>query len=106
MDEVLGFKYYGGLEDMRARNHDKRNGVWLKIHKNGFNSNALKGSDVLDSLLCYGWITSKAKKGTNEYALWWICPRRRKSMWPEVNRNHAERLISEGRIKASGMKKI
>ena len=106
MDKTLSFRSSRDLELWLEENHSKSDGIWLKIYKKGFNSNALKSTDVLDPLLCYGWITGQAKKGTDEYALWWICPRRKKSMWSAINRTHAERLIRQRRIKPSGMKEI
>ncbi len=105
MDNVLLFKSSRDLEIWLEENYSKSNGIWLKIYKRGINSNALKSTEVLDPLLCYGWITGQAKKGTDEYALWWICPRRKGSIWSEVNKNHAERLINEGKMKSSGMNK-
>ncbi len=106
MEETLLFGSSEDFETWLKENHDRSSGVWLKVYKKGFNFNALRSTGILDSLLCYGWITGPAKKGTEEYTLWWICPRRKKSIWSEVNKNHAERLIREGRMKPSGMKEV
>ncbi len=106
MEGMLSFKSSNNIGIWLEKNHGKSNGVWLKIYKKGFNSNALRGTEVPDQLLCYGRITGQARKGTEEYVLWWICPRRKKSIWSEVNRVHAERLIREGRMKPSGMKEV
>ena len=76
------------------------------MYKKGSKVEAIKGREMLDVLLCYGWITGQARKGNEDYALWWVCPRRKKSIWSKINVGHAERLIREGRIKPGGMKEI
>lgn len=106
MDNALSFKSSEDLEAWLEKNHNESNGTWLKVYKKGFASNALRSTDVLDPLLCYGWITGPAKKGTKGYVLWWICPRRKKSLWSEINKSHAERLIRNGKMKPSGMKEV
>ncbi len=62
MDNTLSFRSSRDLEIWLGENHSKSDGIWLKIYKKGFNSNALRSTDVLDPLLCYGWITGQAKK--------------------------------------------
>jgi uncharacterized protein YdeI (YjbR/CyaY-like superfamily) len=106
MEAALAFKSQRDFERWLEKNHDKSEGVWLRICKKGFGSNVLRGTEVLDPLLSYGWITGRARKGTKEYVLWWVCPRRKNSLWSKVNVSHAERLIAEGRMKPSGLKAV
>ena len=106
MVKALVFESQVGFGQWLENNHDKSNGVWLKVYKKGFGSNVLRGTEVLDPLLCYGWITGQARKGSEEYVLWWVCPRRKKSLWSKVNVAHAKRLIREGKMKPSGLKEI
>jgi uncharacterized protein YdeI (YjbR/CyaY-like superfamily) len=106
MESVLAFRSPSEFGRWLEENYDKSEGVWLKIHKKGFGSNVLRSTEVLDPLLCYGWITGQARKGTNEYVLWWVCPRRKNSLWSKVNVSHAERLIGEGKMKPSGLREV
>jgi uncharacterized protein YdeI (YjbR/CyaY-like superfamily) len=106
MEAGLLFRSQGDLGRWLEKNHDKSEGVWLRIHKKGFGSDVLRGTEVLDPLLSHGWITGPVRKGTNEYVLWWVCPRRKNSLWSKVNVSHAERLISEGKMKPSGLKEV
>ena len=106
MDNILSFKTPKTFERWLDKNHHKSNGFWLRVYKKGFGANALKNTEVLDPLLCYGWITGQARRGGKKSVLWWICPRRKNSLWSEINKNHAKRLINEGKMKPSGMKKI
>ena len=106
MEETRTFKSAKEFESWLGKNHSSSNGIWLRIYKKNAGANALKSTEVLDPLLCYGWITGQAKRGTDRFVLWWVCPRRKKSLWSEVNKNHAERLIKERRMKPSGMKEV
>ncbi len=108
MDEpgTQAFKSPEEFEKWLSKNHSKSNGVWLRAYKKSAGANVLKGTEVLDPLLCYGWITGQARRGTDEYTLWWVCPRRSKSLWSKINTQHAERLVKEGRMKASGLREI
>ena len=101
-----GFRSASELEAWLEKNHLKSDGIWLKAYKRSYTSNALKSTEIIDALLCYGWITGQARKGTDEYTLWWICPRRKGSLWSKVNKAHAERLIKEKRMRPSGMLEV
>lgn len=106
MEDVLSFKSPQDFQRWLSINHEKSNGVWLRLYKEGFGANALRGTEVLDPLLCYGWITGQARRGDEKSVLWWVCPRRKHSLWSEVNKNHAERLIREGKMKPNGMREV
>ena len=101
-----GFRSASELEAWLEKNHLKSDGIWLKAYKRSYTSNALKSTEIIDALLCYGWITGQARKGTDEYTLWRICPRRKGSLWSKVNKAHAERLIKEKRMRPSGMLEV
>lgn len=106
MADELSFKTSKSFEKWLAKNHSKSDGVWLRIYKKSGGSNIIKGSAVLDALLCYGWITGQAKRGDADSVLWWVCPRRKRSLWSKLNREKAEKLVKEGRMKPSGQKEI
>jgi uncharacterized protein YdeI (YjbR/CyaY-like superfamily) len=106
VEKVLSFRSQRGLEHWLSKNHESSKGVWLKVYKKGFGSNVLRGAEVLDPLLNYGWITGQARKGSRGYVLWWVCPRRKNSLWSKVNVSHSERLIKDGRMKPSGLREV
>jgi uncharacterized protein YdeI (YjbR/CyaY-like superfamily) len=106
VEEALSFRSKRDLERWLSKNHETSKGIWLKVYKKGFGSNVLKGTEVLDPLLSYGWITGQARKGSGGYVLWWVCSRRKNSVWSKVNVGHAERLIKEGMMKPSGLREV
>ena len=105
-EETFFFKDRKEFEKWLSENFGKSPGVWVRMYKKNSGVEAIKGPEMLDVLLCYGWITGQARKGNEDYALWRVCPRRKKSIWSKINIGHAERLIREGRMKPSGMKEI
>ena len=104
--EIENSVYFKNSEDFErwlSKNHDKSNGIWMRMHKKNSKMEAIKGPEMLDALLCYGWITGQARKGDENFALWWICPRRKGSIWSKVNVGHAERLIKERKMNLAGI---
>ncbi|MCF8448079.1 MAG: bacteriocin-protection protein, YdeI/OmpD-associated family, partial [Bacteroidia bacterium] len=75
---TMEFKTAETFETWLAKNHDKSNGLWLKIFKKDSGKPTISYSEALDIALCYGWIDGQ-KKAFDEYA--WLqkfCPRRAK----------------------------
>lgn len=104
----VGFSFKSGkdFENWLSENNTKSNGIWVRIYKKDTKVEAVIGSELIDVLLCYGWITGPARKGNESYILWWVCPRRRNSIWSKINIGHAERLTKDKRMKPSGIAKI
>lgn len=103
---IISFKSAKEMERWLSRNHSKSNGIWLRMFNKNSGIDAIKGPEALDVALCYGWITGQARANDGISVLWRFCPRRPKSMWSKLNTQHAERLIREGRMKASGFRQI
>ena len=105
MSDELAFKTPEAFERWLAKNCSSSDGIWLRVDKSA-GANMLKNPEVIDILLCYGWITGQARRGDEKSVLWWVCPRRKRSLWSLLNKRHAERLIREGRMKPEGMARI
>jgi len=88
------------------KNHEKSDGLWVRLFKKGTGEKSLSPTEALDEVLCFGWIDAQ-KRSLDERS--WIqryTPRRARSGWSKINTGHAERLIAEGRMTASGLKQI
>lgn len=65
--------------------------------------------EALDVALCYGWIDSQSSRHPTDpinYQVRVFTPRRARSQWSQINRQHVERLISEGRMQAEGLEEV
>ena len=92
--------------DWLAKQHDKSNGVWLKLGKKGTGISSVTYEDALDVALCYGWIDGQKKGFDDQYWLQKFTPRGSKSIWSKINTEKAEKLIASGEMRPAGLKAI
>jgi len=84
------------------RNHSTESEVWLEIAKKAASFKTVTYPEAVESALCYGWIDSMMRSGGPEFTVQRFTPRGPRSKWSRVNRENAERLIADGRMKPSG----
>ena len=94
------------LETWMRTHHDKEPELWLKIHKKGSGLPSVTASEALDVMLCWGWIDGLRRGFDGKSFLQRYTPRRAKSIWSQVNREHVARLIKAGRMKPHGQAQI
>jgi uncharacterized protein YdeI (YjbR/CyaY-like superfamily) len=58
------------------------------------------------SALCFGWIDGRREALDERYFLQRFTPRRSRSKWSRINREKAERLIADGRMRAAGLGEV
>jgi len=80
--------------------------AWLKIAKAGVEIESVRYPEVLESALCFGWIDARRRAHDELYFLQRFTPRRARSRWSQINRETAERLIAEGRMRPAGMAEV
>ena len=83
-------------------NHAAETELWVKIYKKNTKIESVTWQDVVIEVLCWGWIDGIKKSIDSQAYLQRITPRKARSNWSKRNTEHAERLISEGRMMASG----
>jgi uncharacterized protein YdeI (YjbR/CyaY-like superfamily) len=90
------------LED----NHARADGVWVEIAKQGTGIDSVRYPEVLEIVLCFGWIDGRREALDEQRYLQRFTPRRRRSRWSKINRDAAERLIAEGRMRPAGLAEV
>lgn len=88
------------------RHHAKEAELWLKIHKKDSGLPSVTQPDALDVMLCWGWIDGVRNAFDEKSYLQRYTPRRAKSIWSQVNREHVARLTQAGRMTPHGQKQI
>lgn len=63
-------------------------------------------SDIVDQLLCFGWVDSLPRKLDSEKSMLLISPRKPKSNWSGVNKKKVERLMKSGQMAPAGIKMV
>ena len=62
--------------------------------------------EVLEAALCFGWIDGRREALDEHHFLQRFTPRRPRSGWSRINREKAERLIAEGRMRTAGVAEV
>ena len=93
------------LRDWLAKNYDRPDSVWLVTFKKSTPDKYISTSEVLDQLLCFGWIDGIRRKLNDEKTMQLIS-KRKVQHWAKTYKDRAERLISEKRMEAPGYESI
>lgn len=97
------------LNELRAwlrKNHTQIESIWLVTYKKSVPDFYIDYSEIVDEALCFGWIDSLPRALDEKRKMLRLSPRRKGSAWSKINRDKVNRLISEGRIKKSGLNVI
>src|SRR3954471_17241015 len=89
-----------------AANHARAPELWLKVHKKGSGLPSVTPAEALDVALCWGWIDGIRKAFDDRSFLQRYTPRRARSIWSQINRDHVARLIAAGRMQPPGQQQI
>lgn len=84
-------------------NHTIVKGVWLVYYKKSSGKPRIPYNEAVEEALCYGWIDGKIKRVNDDYYIQWFTQRRQGSRWSKLNMNRVRKLISEGKMRPSGL---
>ena len=85
--------------------HSQDESVWLVTYKKHVEDKYVSTGQVLDELLCFGWIDGIRRKLDDERTMQLIGPRR-KQHWAKSYKDRALRLIEAGKMMPAGLKSI
>jgi uncharacterized protein YdeI (YjbR/CyaY-like superfamily) len=88
------------------KNHDKSPGIWVIFYKKHINIDCIKYNELLEEVLCFGWIDSLIKKIDDDKYARKITPRTNTRKWSELNKKKVLELIKEGKMTQPGLNKI
>lgn len=89
------------LRDWLATNHLRTESVWLVRYKQSVPAKYLGRLDLLDELLCFGWVDGIARKLDAERTMQLISPRRQQA-WAQWYKDRAAVLEADGRMAPPG----
>ncbi|MBO9352862.1 hypothetical protein GG851_02565 [Bordetella petrii] len=105
-ENALPFETPADLAAWLAEHHDSASELWVQIYKKGSRRRSVGWVDCVVEALVVGWIDGQKKPIDDESYLQRLTPRRPNSNWSKKNRDHAERLIAEGRMMAAGQRHV
>lgn len=91
------------LRSWLEAHHQQKDSVWLVRWKKNSEGSYVAYDDVVDQLLCFGWVDSVPRKLNEHQSMLRISPRNPKSNWSRVNKERVEKLISMKRMHSSGI---
>jgi uncharacterized protein YdeI (YjbR/CyaY-like superfamily) len=89
-----------------AAHHGRETEIWIKVHKKGSGLPSITPAEALDVALCWGWIDAIRKSFDETSFLQRYTPRRPRSLWSQINREHVARLTAAGRMTAQGQRQV
>lgn len=104
--KIKSFRSEAAFEKWLSANHARETELWLKIHKKDSGLPTVTYKEALDVALCWGWIDGLKKSYDDKSFLQRFTPRRPKSIWSQVNREHVARLVKAGRMTPHGQKHV
>ena len=104
--KIRSFKSQAAFETWLAANHARETELWLKFHKKNSGLATVTYAEALDVALCWGWIDGLKKPFDDKSFLQRFTPRRSKSIWSQINRDHVARLTEAGRMTPHGQKHV
>jgi uncharacterized protein YdeI (YjbR/CyaY-like superfamily) len=81
-------------------------GVRLRLRKKASTKPGIVWLEAVEVALCFGWIDGQSKSLDEDYTLQAFTPRRARSPWSQVNRDHVARLTTDGRMRPGGLAEV
>ena len=103
---VLFFATPAKLEAWIDEHGEDSDGIWLKFAKKDSGIESVVYAEAVEIALSYGWIDGQAKRHDDHHYLQRFTPRRSRSKWSKINREKAERLMAEGRMRPAGLREV
>ncbi len=101
----MGPTFFATQEEFRSwlkTNHHRAEELWIHFHKKGSDKPGMTIRQAVDQALCFGWIDGILKNTGDDSFIIRFTPRRKGSLWSEVNTRRASELIKLALMQASG----
>ena len=90
------------LREWLTEHHDRSRGTWLATYKKATGMRRLEYAEIVEEVLCFGWIDLKPNALDETRSLLWISPRRPSSGWSRLNKQRISKLEAAGRMTDAG----
>ena len=100
---VHRFADQAAFEAWLEAEHERSPGIYVLLAKKGAPEPTLKQPEMVESLLCFGWIDGRGNRVDDHHFTVRVTPRRPKSMWSKKNVEWVATLIEAGRMRPAGL---
>jgi uncharacterized protein YdeI (YjbR/CyaY-like superfamily) len=102
-DNLRFFKSGSDFRRWLHEHHDNATEIWIGFYRKDSGKGGITYKEALDEALCYGWIDGIRKKLDDDSFTNRFTPRKKNSIWSNVNVEHVARLKREGRMMPAGV---
>ena len=103
LSNLLSVQNRDELRQWLLENHDKENECWVAVKRGRpIDNGTFWYIDAVEEAMCFGWIDSTTKKTENGVTVQRLAPRRKGSLWSELNKERCRRMERLGRMTDAG----
>ncbi len=99
-------KTRAGWRSWLEKNHANSDGVWLIYYRASTGKRGLSWEDAVREALCFGWIDSKVKPIDDERYRQIFTPRKPRSVWSKINKQHIAELTEADLMTDAGRRAV
>ena len=103
---IYSFEAEADFWNWLSNNYQQPTSFWLRFYNKESKVPSIHYDEAVDVALCFGWIDGLSNKYDEESYLVRYTPRRPNSVWSKINVAKVEKLITQGRMQASGLAKV
>jgi uncharacterized protein YdeI (YjbR/CyaY-like superfamily) len=104
---VMDIHYFASqaeFHDWLLAHHGEASEVWIGFYKKNSGLTGITYASALDEALCFGWIDTKVKSvDAQRFAQRWT-PRKKNSIWSQINIKRVGELTELGLMQPAGLK--
>jgi uncharacterized protein YdeI (YjbR/CyaY-like superfamily) len=100
---VLAFATQAELEEWLESEHATAPGVYVRLSKKGVDVPSVTYAELVESVLCFGWIDGISRRLDEQFYVQRITPRRPRSVWSQKNVEAVAELTAAGRMRKAGL---
>jgi len=104
--EIVAFADPIAWDAWLAEHWQRQEGVWIRMAKTASGIPSVTWSEAVEVALCWGWIDGQRKRLDASHSLQKFTPRRKRSLWSQINVGKVEALVAAGRMRAPGLAEI
>ena len=100
------FRKRQDLRDWLDANHAIADTFWLVSFKKHVTDRYIPYGDIVEELLCYGWIDTRTRRLDEDRTMYLVAPRKPGGTWSASNKKRVAKLENGGLMTPAGRRKI
>ncbi len=103
---MRAFPDQAAFEAWLEAEHVTAPGLYVQLAKKGSGVPSLTYAELVESVLCFGWIDGRSNSVDERSYTIRTTPRRPRSVWSQKNVDTVGRLLAEGRMRPAGLAQV